>query len=97
MGLGLTISRDLVKAFGGNIKIASELGKGTDFIISLNTKCKISLDDYSKSFKKKASLNSARRASYRQYNNSSNNNSNEMDRSYESLHFRKQNPKKNSK
>ena len=37
VGLGLTISRDLVKAFGGKIKVESELNQGTDFIITLKT------------------------------------------------------------
>ena len=37
VGLGLTISRDLVKAFGGKIKVESELNQGTDFLITLKT------------------------------------------------------------
>ena len=51
VGLGLTISRDLVHAFGGDIKINSEEGKGTDFIITLCTNTKISRDEYSKAMK----------------------------------------------
>ncbi len=33
-GLGLAIARDLVESYGGNIKVKSELGKSTEFIIS---------------------------------------------------------------
>lgn len=38
LGLGLTIARDIVNAHGGRITIRSELGKGSDFIISLPIK-----------------------------------------------------------
>nr|MBA2447671.1 HAMP domain-containing histidine kinase [Chloroflexota bacterium] len=34
-GLGLTIARELVRAHGGSLSVASELGKGTRFSISL--------------------------------------------------------------
>ncbi len=34
-GLGLVISRDLLKLLGGNISVKSEQGKGTEFIVNL--------------------------------------------------------------
>jgi signal transduction histidine kinase len=34
-GLGLSLSYDIVKAHGGSIKLNSERGKGTEFIIEL--------------------------------------------------------------
>lgn len=35
VGLGLTISKNLAKALGGNISVISELNKGSEFKISL--------------------------------------------------------------
>jgi CheY-like chemotaxis protein len=35
MGLGLSISRDMVSAFGGSISLRSDLGKGTTFRVTL--------------------------------------------------------------
>ena len=37
-GLGLTISRNMVRQMGGEISVKSEFGKGTTFSISLSTK-----------------------------------------------------------
>ncbi|WP_203295982.1 ATP-binding protein [Luteirhabdus pelagi] len=34
-GLGLSLSYDIVKAHGGELRVATELGKGTEFVISL--------------------------------------------------------------
>jgi signal transduction histidine kinase len=34
-GLGLSISRDIIKAHGGEIRVGSEVGKYTEFVISL--------------------------------------------------------------
>ena len=39
VGLGLSICKDIINAFGGSIDIQSEEGRGTDFIIKLETKC----------------------------------------------------------
>ena len=41
MGLGLSICRDIIQALGGEVKIISEEGKGTDFIIQLKSKCSV--------------------------------------------------------
>ena len=34
-GLGLSLSYDIIKAHGGNIKVESKEGDGTEFIIEL--------------------------------------------------------------
>ncbi len=34
-GLGLTVSRDIVRAHGGRIEVASQVGEGTTFTIYL--------------------------------------------------------------
>lgn len=38
-GLGLTISKEYVKLLGGELKIQSQLGKGTSFLFDLPVKC----------------------------------------------------------
>lgn len=38
-GLGLTISKEYVKLLGGELKIQSQLGKGTSFLFELPVKC----------------------------------------------------------
>lgn len=50
MGLGLTIARDLVKAFGGTIEIHKPFEIGTDFVINLKAKSKITRLEYSNYF-----------------------------------------------
>lgn len=40
VGLGLSICREIIIAHRGTISVESEEGKGTDFIIDLDTKCK---------------------------------------------------------
>ena len=42
VGLGLSICKDMIEQMGGDVKVNSELGKGTDFIIDLKTWCLIS-------------------------------------------------------
>ena len=37
VGLGLSICKDLVLAFGGTITVKSKLNSGTDFIIGVST------------------------------------------------------------
>ena len=39
-GLGLSICKSLIELMGGSVKVESELGKGTTFIMALQTKCK---------------------------------------------------------
>ena len=39
-GLGLSICKKIIEQMGGNIKCKSQVGKGTEFIVTLNTKCK---------------------------------------------------------
>jgi two-component system, NarL family, sensor histidine kinase BarA len=40
-GLGLSICKSLIELMGGSVSVESELGKGTTFIVSLKTKCKL--------------------------------------------------------
>ena len=40
-GLGLSICKSLIEMMGGSVKVESELGEGTSFIISLKTKCQV--------------------------------------------------------
>lgn len=41
VGLGLSICREIIIALGGEVQITSEEGKGTDFIIRLESQCYI--------------------------------------------------------
>ena len=45
VGLGLSICKDLVLAFGGTINVKSKLGSGTDFIIGVSTTSKVLKQD----------------------------------------------------
>lgn len=47
MGLGLTIARDLIEAFGGTIEIKTPFEIGTDFVINLAAKSKITKEEFS--------------------------------------------------
>jgi signal transduction histidine kinase len=35
IGLGLSITREIIKQHGGEIRVTSEIGKGTEFIVAL--------------------------------------------------------------
>ena len=41
VGLGLSICKQIVDLLGGKIETTSQLGRGTDFIIKLTSKCRI--------------------------------------------------------
>jgi len=41
VGLGLSICKEIIMANGGSIDMKSEEGKGTDFIISLKSGCRL--------------------------------------------------------
>ena len=41
-GLGLSICKQVIEKMGGTVNVRSEVGRGTDFVINLKTKCKIS-------------------------------------------------------
>lgn len=41
VGLGLSICREIIYSQGGTINIFSEEGKGSDFVITLQTRCRV--------------------------------------------------------
>jgi hypothetical protein len=41
VGLGLSICKQLIEQMGGSVRVESEVGEGTQFIISFRTTCKI--------------------------------------------------------
>ncbi len=47
-GLGLVISRDLLKLLGGTISVRSEEGKGTEFIVKMDLRCVDKQDEENK-------------------------------------------------
>jgi len=40
-GLGLSICKKIIEQMGGNVRVESELGKGTAFIVRLKTRCRV--------------------------------------------------------
>jgi signal transduction histidine kinase len=41
VGLGLSICKQLIEQMAGSVRVESEIGEGTKFIISFRTTCKI--------------------------------------------------------
>lgn len=41
VGLGLSICKQLIEQMGGSVKVDSQVGEGTQFVISFRTTCKI--------------------------------------------------------
>ena len=42
VGLGLSICKDMIEQMGGDVKVNSEIDRGTDFIIDLKSWCLVS-------------------------------------------------------
>ena len=40
-GLGLSICKYMIEEMGGSVQVTSQLGSGTNFIINMKTKCKV--------------------------------------------------------
>lgn len=40
-GLGLSICKEIIEQMGGSVEVKNEIGKGTEFIINIKTKCKV--------------------------------------------------------
>jgi len=48
VGLGLSICKEIIHAYGGSIDIISEEGKGTDFVIEILTSSKLDRGEFTR-------------------------------------------------
>lgn len=52
-GLGLSICKSLIELMGGSVRVESEKDVGTNFIMSLKTKCNITTNEKAKKIMRK--------------------------------------------